>query len=121
MKKTLPIFCIIVIVFCILGNMPDTKAQGMSDHHIVLKGVNISEIYPNPADDIAHFDYVIPNDKQSASVEIFNLIGTVVWTKEIQGSDGTVSIVLNEFKKGIYFYRLEVAGEKTPIRKLIVR
>lgn len=121
MKKILHTPLTILFLAMLFFVSPSLHAQGANGFKLELKGASISEIYPNPAEQVAHFDYQLASSKQKARVEIFNLIGAVVWQQELLGMSGTLSVTLTNFKRGIYFYRLEVGGEKTAIRKLVVR
>ena len=126
MKKNLLQFLLIGIL--VLSGLTTLKAQDIGESNlqahkpkIELHGVSVSEIYPNPAEQMAYFDYRMPQKNKSVRIEIFNLIGKVVWKEELNRTSGTAAVNLNNFKRGIYFYRLQVDSDKTSIKKLVVR
>lgn len=121
MKKILHTLCIALCIFSFSLMPTNGIAQNVNGLSLGLKGASISEIYPNPAEQVAHFDYELAAPNQKASVEIYSLIGAIVWMQELPSTKGTVSVALTNFKRGIYFYRLKVGGEKTSVRKLVVR
>jgi hypothetical protein len=105
------------------GHLPQLQAQTPAPAEQQPEGgAWMSDVYPNPASDAVHFDYRLRGQGSAkAYVEIFNLLGEVVWREELRGTSGTVEVQLAQFKRGVYFYRMEVEGQKTPIRKLVVR
>jgi hypothetical protein len=70
-------------------------------------------VYPIPAHDYL----TIGNLHQLQQVDILNLSGIPVWTKEYNGEE-EVSIPVSELKDGIYFLRIFASGKLT-IHKII--
>lgn len=80
----------------------------------------ISKAYPNPAKDYFQLDYNFDN-ANNASVEILNVVGSVVRSQSIQGLNGTAKIDISELNNGVYFYNVVVDGRKVASKKLVVQ
>jgi len=80
----------------------------------------ISNAYPNPAKDAFYLDYDF-SDANTASVEILNVVGSLVKVQEIQGLNGKARIDVSNLNNGIYFYSVIVDGKKYVSKKLIVQ
>ncbi|MCX6247895.1 MAG: T9SS type A sorting domain-containing protein [Bacteroidetes bacterium] len=80
----------------------------------------LSGAYPNPANSTVNFEYSL-NSGVAGSVIIRNLLGTVVKSSALTGSEGNLSIITGDLPEGIYFYSLDVDGKALTTRKLIVR
>lgn len=121
MKKNLRL----ILLLCILAfaSTYQASAQQLQAHKpkMELHGVSVSEIYPNPAEQVAYFDYRVPAGNKEVRMEVFNLIGEVIWREELQRESGTAALNLDQFKPGVYFYRLHVDNDKTSIKKLVIR
>ena len=92
---------------------------------ILLTGVRINaalagvNIYPNPANDLLHVDFSAA-DIEEASIEIHNISGEVVYTKEglnVGGSSHDVDV--SGFMNGLYFVTIKV-GDKSIREKFTI-
>lgn len=72
------------------------------------------KVYPNPANEYVNID-LLNNEK--TKVSIINILGEVVFNKEIVESE---KIDLTRFNKGVYFLNLEKSNGKF-VKKLIVK
>ena len=75
---------------------------------------NEYSIYPNPANDILHLDYM---NTMPATFVLYDMLGNKVFTDELLSSK---SVSLSFFEAGIYFYTFSVQGKETEIQKLII-
>lgn len=65
-------------------------------------------VFPNPATD--ELNIKLANNSATANVHIFNLLGEVVMDQEVQ--DGS-SMNISSLAPGIYFLKVETAGQQT--------
>jgi hypothetical protein len=86
-------------------------------------GLNISNIYPNPADDIAFFDYSFSgNNYKEVKVDFFNVLGSPMNVSLLlDKSDRKTRVSLKDFPNGFYFYQLIADGKTLVTKKLLVR
>ena len=61
------------------------------------------KVYPIPATTVINFDFQQGYDR-SYSFEIYNFVGIKVY--ELKNTTPQISLLLTEFFRGIYFYRL---------------
>lgn len=88
---------------------------------VLNKNIKVSQNMPNPASDITTFYLTLPTPSM-AKVEIANILGQVIYsvpTKQYNTGLNTITIPCKKFAKGIYFYTVEINGEKIT-NKMIV-
>ncbi len=87
------------------------------------EGINISNIYPNPADEAGYFDYNISgNNYREVKVDFFNVLGSPInLSVTLDKSDRKAKVYLKDFENGIYFYQLIADGKTLATKKLLVR
>ncbi len=83
--------------------------------------IMVSNIYPNPANDVAWIDYTIGNNVNTASISIYSSLGTEISTVELDKFERKVRISTSNMDSGFYFYQLKVDGKKVATKKLLVR
>jgi len=76
-------------------------------------------ISPNPASNVATIDYA--STSSNMSIVVKNLLGAVVFTSELSGSNGKISINTTDFTDGIYFVTTMSNGTPLSTKKLVVR
>ncbi len=82
--------------------------------------IYVSNAYPNPVSSILYLDYAFDNS-QSASIEIYNVVGSLVSKQEIQGTAGKAKINTASLNNGVYFYNVIVDGVRITSKKFIVQ
>jgi hypothetical protein len=80
----------------------------------------ISEVYPNPANNLASINYDCSGLKNS-SIVVYNMLGTEVEKINVSGKAGKAKINTSLYQEGIYFYSLVIDNEVIRTQKLIVR
>lgn len=80
------------------------------------------EVYPNPASNIAVFQYKTGNTAQSASIVIRDMVGKVVRKINLE-TMGTSQkkVSISDLNPGVYFYSYVLDGNIISTKKLIVR
>jgi len=79
-------------------------------------------IYPNPTDQLQHLDITLKT-KMKLSVKLFDLNGREIlsiFEGEAHSENMNFQINTNNFKTGLYVYRIEI-GEKMYYKKMIVQ
>ena len=118
MKNLLLSFFLLTMLWVTIPQSTQAKGSGIP---IELNGVKLSDAYPNPANSYVNFDYSLELGVRQARLEIFNVIGEVVVSEELDNQFQSAKISLDDIKKGVYFYRLVVDGKKSNIKKLIIQ
>jgi len=92
------------------------EGQGGFDNTFTENKLNC---YPNPAKNNIQIDYAIKGRPTSSSVKVtvYNILGNVVKTKEINSSQNNLDI--SELNSGVYFYQVKEAGFNQ-IKKMVV-
>lgn len=86
---------------------------------------NVLSIYPNPNTGTFTMNAGISisgmNSENEISIEIYNSLGQMIYSKQISSTDGSMNktIELNDIAKGIYIVRIQ-NGEVTDEQKLII-
>jgi hypothetical protein len=80
----------------------------------------VSNAYPNPAISQVAFDYNIPADVKTASINIHNLLGVKVREMNLAGNYGKVSLDISDLKEGIYFYSVQLDNQVTETKRLVI-
>jgi hypothetical protein len=98
-------------------NYDATSSNGINEK---ASQYTMSEVYPNPANQIATIDYDFTGFNNS-SIVIYNLLGTVVEKLDVSDKSGKAKINTSLYQEGIYFYSLLFDNEVIRTQKLIVR
>lgn len=81
---------------------------------------SISNIAPNPASSVASVTYDLNNTGLSASIKIYNMLGTLVKTVPLETYTNNTKIDINALEEGIYIYSVVVGGKAIKTNRLIV-
>ncbi|GDX51349.1 hypothetical protein LBMAG27_03960 [Bacteroidota bacterium] len=88
---------------------------------VINENIKVSQNLPNPASDNTSFYLTLPV-ATIAKVEVTNILGQVIYSipaKQYNSGLNTITIPCKKFTKGIYFYSVEINGEKIT-NKMIV-
>ncbi|GAA4404472.1 hypothetical protein GCM10023187_21850 [Nibrella viscosa] len=83
--------------------------------------ISVSNIYPNPANDIAEIDYQLSAGIGEAKLILLNVLGAPVADYVLDRTDRKLRIITRDMNSGVYFYQLSVDGKKVATKKLLVR
>lgn len=83
--------------------------------------ISISNIYPNPANDLAHIDYKLNSSSKPAKVSFYNILGGQVGDFKLDSFDNKLTVQTRTWDNGVYFYQLILDGKKVATKKLLVR
>jgi hypothetical protein len=95
------------------------RVEGMPIGQPELEAQTNLSVYPNPAQDIIRVDYRLGQSRQ-ANFELINMVGSRVFSKTLQQSEGRFQLDLSQLSSGIYFYTLKTGSEVLHSRKLVV-
>lgn len=73
------------------------------------------DIYPNPAAN----EISINSNSQVKSIEIFNLLGSKVFSKEIQNFELLQNLNISQLKEGRYFIKIVFLNNTSEVTTLI--
>ena len=74
-------------------------------------------VYPNPAKGEFYITYVLPTERESASINIYDLQGKLVHSENITVGYGILSLNAKQFATGSYVFELELNGQKVATEK----
>lgn len=83
--------------------------------------LTVSNIYPNPAHEVAEIDYVMGNGVGGASITLLNILGSPIAEYSLDRSERKVVLQTRDLPTGYYFYQLSVEGAKVATKKLLVK
>jgi hypothetical protein len=74
-------------------------------------------VYPNPAVGEFYITYVLPTERESAFIRIYDLQGKLVQSENITSGYGILSLNAKVFAAGSYVFELELNGQKVATEK----
>ena len=74
-------------------------------------------VYPNPAQGEFYITYVLPTERESAFIHVYDLQGKLVHSENITSSFGILSLNAKHFAAGSYVFELELNGQKVATEK----
>jgi hypothetical protein len=83
--------------------------------------ITISNIYPNPANDVAELDYTMSSNLREARLIIYNVLGSQMNEIPLSRTERKIRVDTREMPTGLYFYQLSVDGKKVATKKMLVR
>lgn len=83
--------------------------------------LTVSNIYPNPAHDLAEIDYVISGNTGGVTITLLSIFGSPVAEYTLDRADRKVRLQTRDLPTGYYFYQLSVEGVKVATKKLLVK
>lgn len=102
------------VVFTVKFICDDVSVNDYTDNKI------FSNAYPNPAKNMVSFDYNMPNDVQTASVAIYNMMGQEVLKQDLNIGGSRLDVNVSGLTDGVYFYSLIVNNQAVKTNKLVV-
>ncbi|MDX2306119.1 MAG: T9SS type A sorting domain-containing protein [Microscillaceae bacterium] len=96
------------------------KKDFQEDFLFANEQLQITKIYPNPADLVAFMDYDML-ESITAKVTIRNLLGKVIQEYDLNKGVNKIRIPTVNFDPGVYFYTLSINGKSVRGKKLLVK
>jgi hypothetical protein len=91
-----------------IENTPTSKFQFKDGH-------------PNPANTEVTFKYNFASGTKSASIVLFNVLGSKVKTIELSAQEETAMLDVTDLNPGVYFYTLNIDGVNKLSRWLVIK
>jgi hypothetical protein len=109
-------------------NAPEDSVQLISYFEaspVGIKDIKVNEVsveaYPNPADDKLNITYTRTGFSGQATIELFNMLGAKVYTVNVNGMEGSLSIPTSDLKAGLYFYSIREEGKNSRPQRLTIK
>ena len=83
--------------------------------------IEVQNIYPNPASNVAILNYAILDANKEAKIVVHDLLGTMTKDYPLNKFEKTLKIDTRDYKEGVYFYTLYADGENKVTKKLIIK
>ena len=80
-----------------------------------------ANIFPNPASDVAHINYSIPSNANTADVFVFSINGVQMATYSLNTNENELTFNVNNYNDGLYVYTVVVDGQKKITQRFVVR
>ncbi|MCS6969309.1 MAG: T9SS type A sorting domain-containing protein [Cytophagales bacterium] len=81
----------------------------------------ISNIYPNPASEVASFNYAFYDFQTSAKIVIRNVLGSIVGEYLLSPTERQITLSLERWAPGVYFYTLWINNKSVVTKKLVIK
>ncbi len=101
--------------FCLPNTRSKSFASTSKNVYDIVSGLSTVNIYPNPANTFINVDVI--NGHRVGTIRIYNTVGTLVKTLEINGSEKEIDI--SELPTGLYIISIE--DEKEPLIKQFIK
>lgn len=82
--------------------------------------LTVSALYPNPATDKVKLDYRIYDAEARVALVMRNVLGSEVGKYRLGAESGRLTLTLDKFKAGVYFYTLVVDEKSVMTKKFVV-
>lgn len=82
--------------------------------------LSVSALYPNPAIVTAKIDYRIYDDKARAVLVLRNVLGSEIGKYKLSPEGNRLTINLDGYKAGVYFYTLVIDEKSVSTRKFVI-
>lgn len=84
--------------------------------------MRVSNLYPNPVDKIAIFDYNLDMNSEAKTKIVFqNVLGSIISEYELQKFEKKIKISTESLNPGVYFYTLQVDNQNLVTKKFIIK
>jgi hypothetical protein len=65
--------------------------------------IEISNLFPNPANDVVKFNYVLSDANAKVKITIRNVLGSILKEEELSSETRQLEISVHEYSAGMYF------------------
>lgn len=83
--------------------------------------VQLSDVFPNPVKENAIFNYNYINTEKEARLVIHSVLGSIISEFDLSPYESRLSIEVNDYNPGVYFYTLYIDNEGVATKKMVVR
>lgn len=101
--------------------LPLNDIQYSDDKLYANEQIEITNLYPNPANDVVKFNYIISDANAKVKITIRNVLGSVVKEEELSHNMRELEIAVHEYSAGMYFYTLSINNKSIITKKFLVK
>lgn len=83
--------------------------------------ISVSNIYPNPINELALFDFSVKNPSIKPKIILHNVLGSVVGEYALNEYDNKLKIYTQSFNPGVYFYTLSIDNQNLITKKFVIK
>ncbi len=77
--------------------------------------------FPNPVDDKLNISFARSTNNETASIELFNMLGVKVASVQLNSVEGVISIPTEDLKAGLYFYSIRENGKSSKPGRITIK
>ena len=109
------------------ANNPQDSANVVVRYEIAPVGISkISTItslkaFPNPADGKVTLSFTRSSLNGKGIIELYNMLGSKVYSQQVEDMDGTITISTENLNAGLYFYSLNEGGKSSRPGRLTIK
>ena len=85
------------------------------------ESLQVSKIYPNPVSSGASIDYSLSSTLTPATITVHNILGDRIMELNLDASESSLKLPIEELQNGIYFYTLQMNGKGITTKKFVVK
>ena len=86
-----------------------------------IPSITALKAFPNPADDKVTLSYTRSSLNGKGNIELYNMLGSKVFSQQVEDMDGTIIISTENLKAGLYFYSLNDGGQSSRPGRLTIK
>lgn len=83
--------------------------------------ITVNNIYPNPINEMAIFEYDLKNPKIKAKIVLHNVLGGVVGEYGLSEYESKLKVYTQSLKPGVYFYTLNIDNQNLITKKFVIK
>ncbi len=91
-----------------------------SVNELTENGPFLGQSFPNPTNDVATINYILPKGINTANLVVINALGQTVSKTIISANTTRTSISTTKWNEGVYFYFIENNHQRSPTKKMTV-
>jgi len=109
------------------ANNPQDSANVVVRYEIAPVGISkVSSVaslkaFPNPADGKVTLSFTRSSLNGKGNIELYNMLGSKVYSQQVEDMDGTITISTENLNAGLYFYSLNEGGKSSRPGRLTIK
>jgi hypothetical protein len=96
---------------------PGTKSKKLRTDKRAL----LSDVYPNPGNDYIYITFVLPEERQNATVVVYDMGGRQVYVSDITKVHGILEMNTSALVTGQYIYEINLEGKSVSNGKFVIQ
>lgn len=101
------------------SSIKNLRVQNDEKPLLVEKEVQVI-VFPNPANNAITFKIINSDEKNACTISLFNIRGEILRNFNLDESETTKTISLEDYSSGVYFYKVEDKERVLQTNKLII-